>query len=270
MARAERERNPTDERRVTPLRVGIADDEPLARERIRSLLDGRPEYEIVVECSDGAEAAIALREIDLDVFFLDVQMPDLDGFQALEAANGAPLPIIVFVTAFHDYAIRAFEVRALDYLLKPFDRARFDETLARVNEQLASRRAKMLAPEVVQLLRDLSAGTGETYVSRFPVKSRGEIYFVRADDVDWIDAEGNYVALHTAGRTHLVRETIKSVEARLDPAKFVRVHRSAIINVDRLKKLQPYFHGEYVVTLNDGTTLTSSRSYSDRLRALAG
>jgi two-component system LytT family response regulator len=254
---------------VTVFRVGIADDEPLARERIRSLLDGRPQYEIVVECSDGAEAATALKRHDLDVFFLDVQMPDLDGFQALEAAGATSLPIIVFVTAFHDYAIRAFEVRALDYLLKPFDRARFDQTLVRVEEQLATRRAKLLAPEVVQLLRELSAGGGgDSYISRFPVKSRGEIYFVRAEDVDWIDADGNYVALHAAGRTHLVRETIKSVEARLDPAKFVRVHRSAIINVDRLKKLQPYFHGEYVVTLNDGTTLTSSRSYSDRLRAL--
>jgi two-component system LytT family response regulator len=249
-------------------RVAIADDEPLARERIRSLLDGRPGYEIVVECIDGTQAATALREHELDVFFLDVQMPDLDGFQALEAAGGAPLPIIVFVTAFHDYAIRAFEVRALDYLLKPFDRARFDETLLRVEDQLATRRAKVLAPEVVQLLRELSAGAGEAYASRFAVKSRTGIYFVRAEDVDWIDAEGNYVALHAAGRKHLVRETIKSVEARLDPAKFVRVHRSAIINVDRLKKLQPYFHGEYVVTLHDGTTMTSSRSYSDRLRAL--
>jgi two-component system, LytTR family, response regulator len=250
------------------LRVGIADDEPLARERIRSLLDGRPEYEIVVECSDGAEAAAALREHELDVFFLDVQMPDLDGFQALEAAGDASLPIIVFVTAFHDYAIRAFEVRALDYLLKPFDRARFEETLRRVEHQLATRRTGVLSPEVVQLLRELSTGAGETYTSRFAVKSRSGIYFVRSEEVDWIDAEGNYVALHTAGRKHLLRQTIKSVEARLDPAKFVRVHRSAIINVDRLKKLEPYFHGEYVVTLHDGTTLTSSRSYSDRLRAL--
>ena len=142
---------------MNALRVGIADDEPLARERIRSLLEGRPDYEIVVECSDGTEAATALREHDLDVFFLDVQMPDLDGFQALEAANGAALPMIVFVTAFHDYAIRAFEVRALDYLLKPFDRARFEQTLLRVKEQLATRRAKLLAPDVVQLLRELSA-----------------------------------------------------------------------------------------------------------------
>jgi len=250
------------------LRVGIADDEPLARERIKSLLEGRQQYEIVVECNDGLEAAAAMRQHELDVFFLDVQMPGLDGFQTLEAIGELPVPIIVFVTAFNDYAIRAFEVRALDYLLKPFDRARFDETLKRVEEQLATLRNKALAPEVAQLLRELAAEGRESYASRFAVKSRGEIYFVRADDIDWIDAEGNYVALHSAGRKHLVRETIKSVEVRLDPARFVRVHRSAIINIDRLKKIQPYFHGEYVVTLHDGTMLTSSRSYSDRLRAL--
>jgi two-component system LytT family response regulator len=256
-----------DERRMTLLRVGIADDEPLARERIRSLLDAR-RHHVVVECNDGVETAAAIRDHNLDLFFLDVQMPGLDGFQALDTLGDVAIPIIVFVTAFNDYAIRAFEVRALDYLLKPFDRARFEETLRRVEDQLATRRGRSLAPEVAQLLRELSAVSGPGYASRFPVKSRGEIYFVRAEDIDWIDAEGNYVALHASGRTHLVRETIKSVEARLDPAKFVRVHRSAIINVDRLKKLQPYFHGEYVLTLHDGTTLTSSRSYSDRLRAL--
>jgi len=255
---------------MSVLRVGIADDEPLARERIRSFLANRPGYEIAVECSDGVEAAAAIRDDELDVLFLDVQMPDLDGFQAIEAAGDVSIPIIVFVTAFQDYAIRAFEVRAIDYLLKPFDRARFEETLKRVEDQLASRRKKNLAPEVAELLRELSGNGSSAYQLRFPVKSRGEIYFVRADDIDWIDAEGNYVALHAGGRTHLLRETIKSVESRLDPAKFVRVHRSAIINVDRLKKLQPYFHGEYVVTLHDGTTLTSSRTYSDRLRALIG
>jgi two-component system LytT family response regulator len=254
---------------VSVFRVGVADDEPLARERIRSLLEGRREYEIVVECSDGAEAALAIQDESLDVLFLDVQMPDLDGFQAIEAAGDVEMPVIVFVTAFHDYAIRAFEVRALDYLLKPFDRARFEETLERVSERLSTRGTQTLSPDLSKLLRELAISHGG-YQSRFPVKSRGEIYFVRAEDIDWIDAEGNYVALHAAGRTHLVRETIKSVESRLDPSKFVRVHRSAIINVDRLKKLQPYFHGEYVVTLHDGTTLTSSRTYSERLRALVG
>jgi two-component system LytT family response regulator len=253
---------------VTAIRVAIADDEPLARERLRSLLEGRERYTIVAECNDGIEAAAALARTDVDLLFLDVQMAGLDGFQMLESAGVAPLPIIVFVTAFNDYALRAFDVSALDYLLKPFDRQRFEKTLMRVEERLAARGGAAISGELRDFLRTLSTATPVAHVARFPVKNNGEIYFVRVEDVDWIDAEGNYVALHAAGRRHLVRDTIKSLEGRLDPAKFVRVHRSAIINVDRLRKLQPYFHGEYVITLQDGTTLTSSRTYSDRLRAL--
>jgi len=253
---------------VTPVRVAIADDEPLARERLRGMLKEREGYTIVAECNDGVEAAAALARHDIDLLFLDVQMPGLDGFQILESADASPLPIIVFVTAFDDYALRAFDVSALDYLLKPFDRDRFERTLARVEERLTTRRAPGIPEELRELLRSLSATATPSHVSRFPVRTNGEIYFVRVEDVDWINAEGNYVALHTAGRTHLVRDTIKSLETRLDPAKFMRVHRSAIINVDRLRKLQPYFHGEYVITLQDGATLTSSRSYSERLRAL--
>jgi len=250
------------------IRVAIADDEPLARERLRSMLHGRERYTIVAECNDGVDAVSALSQHDIDLLFLDVQMPGLDGFQILEAPGTAPLPIIVFVTAFNDYALRAFDVSALDYLLKPFDRGRFEETLARVEERLASRQRTEISGELRDFLHTLSTTAAPGHVSRFPVRANGEIYFVRADDVDWIDAEGNYVALHAAGRRHLVRDTIKSLEGRLNPAKFVRVHRSAIINVDKLRKLQPYFHGEYVITLQDGTTLTSSRTYSDRLRAL--
>ena len=232
------------------------------------MLKEREGYTIVAECNDGVEAAAALARHDIDLLFLDVQMPGLDGFQILESADASPLPIIVFVTAFDDYALRAFDVSALDYLLKPFDRDRFERTLARVEERLTTRRAPGIPEELRELLRSLSATATPSHVSRFPVRTNGEIYFVRVEDVDWINAEGNYVALHTAGRTHLVRDTIKSLETRLDPAKFMRVHRSAIINVDRLRKLQPYFHGEYVITLQDGTTLTSSRSHSERLRAL--
>ena len=253
---------------MTPVRVAIADDEPLARERLRGMLKEHEGYAIVAECNDGVEAAAALARHDIDLLFLDVQMPGLDGFQILESADASPLPIIVFVTAFDDYALRAFDVSALDYLLKPFDRDRFERTLARVEERLTTRRAPGIPEELRDLLRSLSATATPSHVSRFPVRTNGEIYFVRVEDVDWINAEGNYVALHTAGRTHLVRDTIKSLETRLDPAKFMRVHRSAIINVDRLRKLQPYFHGEYVITLQDGTTLTSSRSHSERLRAL--
>jgi two-component system LytT family response regulator len=253
---------------VKTIKVAIADDERLARERLRSLLDGRERFAIVAECNDGAETLAALAEHDVDLLFLDVQMPGLDGFQILESLHAERLPMIVFVTAFNDYALRAFDVSALDYLLKPFDRERFEKTLGKVEERLAGRETVEMSGELREFLRTLSTKGAPAHVSRFPVRSDGEIYFVRAEDVDWIDAEGNYVALHSAGRRHLVRDTIKSLEDRLDPSKFVRVHRSAIINVDRLRKLQPYFHGEYVITLQDGTTLTSSRTYSDRLRAL--
>ena len=248
------------------VRTAIADDEPLARERIASMLQPHDNYEVVAQCKDGAEAVAAIRKDRLDLVFLDVRMPELDGFQVLDALGGAPVPAIIFVTAFEDYAIRAFEVSALDYLLKPFDRARFEKTLAKFEEQF--QRGRMgISDELRQFLSTLGAGT-EAYASRFPIKSAGDIYFVRTEEIDWIDAAGNYTALHVAGRKHLIRETMKSVESKLDPRKFVRVHRSAIINIDRLRKLQPYFHGEYVVTLQDGTTLTSSRGYSDRLRAL--
>lgn len=251
---------------MTVVRVAIADDEPLARERIASMLESRDNYEIVAQCKDGAETVAAIRKERLDLVFLDVRMPELDGFQVLEAVGSGPTPAIIFVTAFEDYALRAFEVSALDYLLKPFDRARFDKTLARFEEQFQRGRLGM-SEELRQFLTTLGA-SANGYVSRFPVKSAGDIYFVRPEEIDWIDAAGNYAALHVAGKKHLIRETMKSVESKLDPRKFVRVHRSAIINLDRLRKLQPYFHGEYVVTLQDGTTLTSSRGYSDRLRAL--
>jgi two-component system LytT family response regulator len=253
---------------VKTIRVAIADDEPLARERLSSMLEGRERYAVVAECNDGAEALAALADHDIDLLFLDVQMPGLDGFQILESLDSDSLPIVVFVTAFNDYALRAFDVSALDYLLKPFDRERFEMTLARVEERVSVRERGEISVELREFLGTLTTPATPGHVSRFPVRANGEIYFVRTEDVDWIDAEGNYVALHAAGRRHLVRDTIKSLETRLDPSKFVRVHRSAIINVDRLRKLQPYFHGEYVITLQDGTTLTSSRTYSDRLRAL--
>lgn len=248
------------------IRAGIADDEPLARERITSLLAEKSNYEIVAQAKNGAEAVDAIRNERLDLLFLDVRMPELDGFQVLEALGSGQTPAIIFVTAFEDYALRAFEVSALDYLLKPFDRARFEKTLGRFEEQWQKGEAG-ISKELRLFLSGLTA-TQPAFTERFPVKSGGGIYFVRAEEIDWIDSAGNYTALHAGGRKHLIRETLKSVEAKLDPRKFIRVHRSAIINLDKLRKLQPYFHGEYVVTLQDGTTITSSRGYSDRLRAL--
>jgi two-component system LytT family response regulator len=255
------------------IRAGIADDEPLARERIASMLQDKSNYEIVAVCKDGDEAVAAIRNERLDVLFLDVKMPGLDGFQVLEALGSGPAPAIIFVTAFDSYALRAFDVSALDYVLKPFDRERFEKTLARFEThwkkvQEPGAEQGTISEELKKFLGELAERTGETFASRFAVKSSAGIYFVRADDIEWIDASGNYTALHAGGRKHLIRETIKSVEAKLDPKKFIRVHRSAIINLDKLRKLQPYFHGEYVVTMQDGTTITSSRGYSDRLRAL--
>jgi two-component system, LytTR family, response regulator len=253
----------------SPIRVVVVDDEPLARERLRTLLDARRDVEVVAECGDGADAVQVIGELRPDLVLLDVQMPELDGFEVLEALRSLEppvLPAVVFVTAYDAYAIRAFEVRALDYLLKPFDRARFEDAIDRAVERLG---ATAIAGDAVgELLAALRAERGGAWRQRFVVRQQGRIAFVRTDDVDWIDAEGNYVRLHVGGRTHLVRDTMKAVESQLDPDRFVRVHRSAIVNVDRIASMEPYFHGEYVVTMRDGSRLTSSRSHGGRLRAL--
>ena len=265
------------------IRVVIVDDEPLARERIRTMLEGREGITVVAECVDGEDALATIGAVQPDLLFLDVQMPELDGFEVLEALGEERLPVIVFVTAYDAYALRAFEVSAVDYLLKPFDRLRFEKALARALDRLGRARARTAAgagvgggadaegtesvdDDLRQFIRQLRAERG--YATRFVVRNDGRLSFVRVQDVDWIDSAGNYVRLHAGGRSHLLRETMKAIEARLNPATFVRVHRSAIVNVDRIASLEPYFHGEYVVTMRDGTKLTSSRSHSGRLREL--
>ena len=246
------------------VRVVIVDDEPLPRERIATLLAGHPEVEVVAECADGAEAVRVISETRPGLLFLDIQMPELDGFEVLEAIESDRLPAVIFVTAFDEYAVRAFEVSAIDYLLKPIDPTRFDQALSRAMERMAI--GSESGGELLAFLSRWRAQRG--FAARFVVRSGGRLTFLRPDEVDWIDAAGNYVRLHSAGRQHLIRETMKSVEARLDPDVFVRVHRSAIVNLDRVASLEPYFHGEYVVLLKDGSKLTSSRSHSARLRAL--
>jgi two-component system LytT family response regulator len=256
----------------TPVRIVVADDEPLARERVRAMLDGRPGYTIVGEAGDGAEAVDLILREHPDLVFLDVRMPELDGFEvlaALDAEPETPVPAIVFVTAFSDFAVKAFEVRALDYLLKPFDRERFDRAL----ENASARRNTTPVGEEPAIGAELRAFL-ETLREqhrrprRFLVRSGSRMHFVRADEIDWADAAGNYVRVHAGGRTHFVRDTMKAFEAKLDPARFVRVHRSALVNIDRVAQIEPYAHGEYVLTLRDGTKLTSSRAHGGRLRAL--
>jgi two-component system, LytTR family, response regulator len=247
------------------IRAVIVDDEPLARERVRTLLATHPEIEVIAECADG-EAAIEVIESERpDLIFLDVQMPGVDGFGVLGSLGGEPLPAVVFVTAHDEYALRAFDVNAVDYLLKPFDRARFETALTRAMTQLTHREldgGAAMRGLLAQLRRDRPTA------ARLVVRHDGKLSFVRPGDVDWIDAAGNYARLHVAGRALLMRETMKSLEHRLDPDVFVRVHRSAIVNVDRIATVEPYFHGEYVVTMRDGTKLTSSRTHSAKLRAL--
>ena len=246
------------------IRAVIVDDEPLPRERIATLLASHPEIELVAECGDGAEAVRVISETAPDLLFLDIQMPELDGFEVLEALGGDRLPAVIFVTAFDEYAVRAFEVSAIDYLLKPIDPARFELALGRALQRINA--SPEAGGELLAFLSRWRAQRG--FATRFVVRSGGKLTFVRPQEVDWIDAAGNYVRLHTAGRQHLIRETMKSIETRLDPEVFVRVHRSAIVNIDRVASLEPYFHGEYVVVMRDGSKLTSSRSHSARLRAL--
>ena len=240
------------------IRAVIADDEPLARARVRDLLGERADVEIVGEARDGEEAVRVIHETSPDLLLLDIRMPGLDGFEVLAQLDARTTPAVVFVTAFDDYAVRAFEVRAIDYLVKPFHRARFSEAIDR-----AMTRPKTDFRELVAELLPNRA-----YLSRFVVRSAEEIYFVRAQDVMWIESDGNYVRLHAGGAAHSVRTSLRELEARLDPAVFVRVHRSAVINLDCVQKLEPYFHGEFVITLRDGTRLSSSRRYSPRLREL--
>jgi two-component system, LytTR family, response regulator len=257
---------------VTSCRVVIADDEPLARERLRTMLASHDGYNLVGEAGDGAAAVDLILRLRPNLVFLDIRMPEFDGFEVIEAveANASGFaPEIVFVTAHAEYAVKAFEVRALDYLLKPFDRRRFDRALA----SAATRRARRSETGNAGLdsgLRDLLATvrSAGSYPPRFLIKGPRRIYFVRASDIDWVDAAGNYVRLHAGGKIHMIRQPLGEFQEKVNPAMFVRIHRSAIVNIDRVEQFERHLHGEYVVTMRDGARLVSSRAHGARLRAL--
>jgi two-component system LytT family response regulator len=248
---------------MTKTRTLIADDEPLARERLRQLLQNEPEIEIVGECADGREAVEAIRKESPDLLFLDVQMPELDGFGVVEAIGTEPAPVIVFVTAYDQFALRAFEVHAVDYLLKPFDRERFQTALRRALERVRHREGRALTQQLSALLAE--GKPPPKPLERLAVKSGGRALLVKTDDIDWIEAADNYVTLHVGKESHLLRDTVSALEGRLAPEKFVRISRSTIVNVERVKELRPLFHGEYAVTLHNGTRLTLSRRYRHKL-----
>jgi two-component system, LytTR family, response regulator len=250
------------------VRVLVADDEPLARERLRTLLAPEEWVEVVAECPTGTDTIDAIDRLHPDLVFLDVQMPGATGFEVIEAVGASRMPLVVFVTAFDHYALKAVDVHALDYLLKPFDRQRFREALGRAREHLERHSNGDLERRLLELVQDLKPSAQKS--ERFVIKSGGRVFFVRADEIDWIEAAGNYVKLHVGSDAYLFRETMNAIEARLDSDAFFRIHRSHIVNIERVKELQPWFNGEYVVFLKNGTRLTLSRSYRDKLQERLG
>jgi two-component system LytT family response regulator len=250
-----------------PIHTLIVDDEALARRRLRTLLRDESDIEIVGECSDGAAAVAAIESLAPDLVFLDVQMPEADGFEVLEAVGTDRMPVVVFVTAYDRYALKAFEVHALDYLLKPFSRERFRGAVGRAREEVERRREQgslVAAGELSALLRELRAERPR--VERLVVRDGGRVFFLKADEIDWIESEGNYLRLHVGDHAHLVRGTLKGSVERLDPERFARISRSTVVNLDRVKEIHPWAKGELVVVLSDGTQLPTSGEHGRRLR----
>jgi len=256
---------------MRPIRTLIVDDEPAARDGMRHLLTADPEIVLAGECANGREAAAAIRDAAPDLVFLDVQMPELDGFGVLREVGVERAPMVVFVTAFDQYALRAFDVHAIDYLLKPFTDDRFRQSLDRAKQHVRQGRLGDLSRKLAALLdHDEAAPVRRPYLDRLVVKSGGKVTLLPVGEIEWIDAEGDYVRIHVGKTWHLLRETMKNLEDQLDSARFVRIHRSTIVNLEKVKELQPFFRGEYVVVLHNGTTLKLSRGYRDNLEARLG
>ncbi|HEX8719275.1 MAG TPA: LytTR family DNA-binding domain-containing protein [Pyrinomonadaceae bacterium] len=251
------------------MRTLIVDDMPLARRRVRSLLAGDEEIEVVGECGGGREAVAAIAGEAPDLVFLDVQMPEGGGFDVISAVGAERMPVVIFVTAYDEFALRAFEVSALDYLLKPFDESRLRAAVERAKREVARRRAGQ-ADERLRSLIEHAAGRGRRYAERLAVKAGGRAVILLTEDVDWVAAAGNYVELHAGRDTHLLRERLSELERKLDPEKFVRIHRSTLVNVRRVGHLRPLSNGDHEVVLRDGTRLTSSRTHHARLMSVLG
>jgi two-component system LytT family response regulator len=250
-----------------PYTALIVDDEPLGREGLRLLLAEDPEFAASHEAKNGREAVQKIRSLRPDLVFLDVQMPEMDGFGVVREIGGELMPSVVFVTAHDKYAIQAFEINAIDYLLKPVTAARFRKTLERAKLRLSARPTEDASHRILALLETMAAPP--RYVKRLAVRSAGKTTFVDVDDIDWMEATENYVELHTARANPLLHVAMHTLENALDPEQFVRIHRSVIVNVRRIKELQPSSHGEYVVTLLNGVRLQSGRMYNAQLKALA-
>lgn len=259
------------------LRVLIVDDEPLARDVIRHWLADKAGVEIVAECGNGIDALACLRRQAVDLVYLDVQMPEMDGFMLLQQARDIRIPAVVFVTAYDKYALRAFEAHALDYLLKPFDKERFDRSFERARRALEQDRAGEFQKRLCALVGAMgapgslpAAASAGGYPARLTVRHDGRIVLVRPADLLWIEAEGDYVRLHTSDHRYLIHEPLGRLAAQLDPGLFVRIHRSAIVNVEHIREMEPHANGEYQVVMQNGVRLKASRTHRERLLAALG
>ena len=249
------------------IRTLIVDDEPLARDRVKRFLRDEDGIEIVGECGNGVDAVAGIKEKKPDLVFLDIQMPEKNGFDVIRSLSPKTLPTIIFVTAYDQYALQAFDVHALDYLLKPFTKERLHRAIARAKEQIDGRRFGNIDERLTSLIADLK-GSEKKYLERLVVKTTGRVFFLKVDEIDWIEAAGNYVKLHVGRDTHMIRETMNGIETKLDPEKFLRIHRSTVVHIDRIKELHPMFSGDYAVILRDGTELALSRNFRERFLEL--
>ena len=250
----------------------IVDDEPHARATLRLLLQAAPDIELVGECKDGFAAIKAIKKTKPDLIFLDVQMPEMNGFEMLNKLNPHEFPCVVFVTAYDRYALKAFEINALDYLLKPFDDDRFETTLQRAKSQIKEKEVNNLSGRLNAMLENYEneQGLQQKYLNRLSIKSGGRIFFINVLEIDWIEAADQYVQLHVGNKTHLLRESMSKLEKNLDPEKFCRIHRSTIVNIENIKDLEPISTGDYNVTLKDNTKLKLSRNRREVLQKTIG
>lgn len=266
---------------MSNVRVLVVDDESLARQRLKRLLQAEPDVEVIGEAATGREAVQSISELRPDIVCLDVQMPELDGFGVLRELGDGPLPLVLFVTAFDEHALRAFDVHAIDYVLKPVDADRFRTAFQRARTQIQQSSAANRLGELLATVRRVSDGSpapapvngtpaaangaGTNFSSRILVKHDGRMFFVKVGDIDWIEADRNYVQLHVGQVSHTIRERISHLEESLDPRLFARIHRSTIVNLNRVKEMQQWFSGDYVVILDNGTRLRLSRHYRNRV-----
>ncbi len=262
----------------------IVDDEQHARDGIRIRLEEYPVVEIVGECASGAEAVAAINDLRPDLVFLDIQMPEMNGFEVLGAVNVDPMPVVVFVTAYDKYAVKAFEVHAFDYLLKPIEDKRFRVTLKMALSQLTGRSLTAYALNLRKMVDDYlgveearrdsieenTFEAGARFIDRIAIKSGGQVSMIPVSEIDWIESAGDYVYIHSNSRKHIIRETMKSLEEKINPGQFVRIHRSTIVNIDRIKSLKSNEHGDFEVNLHNGERLKLSRSYRSRFQKVIG